>query len=197
MKRGIALFDFDGTITTKNTLLEFIKFAKGSRALYKGFAFHILYLIGYKLKLISNQTAKEKVLQHFFRGMEVQPFEGLCQAFYETELRKLVRPKALEEIERLKREQFVVVIVSASPENWISRWTKEMGVELIGSQLEVREGRLTGKIVGKNCHGVEKVRRIKEKYRIEDYDLVYAYGDTRGDLPMLELATRPQYRPFV
>jgi HAD superfamily hydrolase (TIGR01490 family) len=162
-----------------------------------GFAFHVLYLIGYKLKLISNQTAKEKVLQHFFRGMEVQAFEGLCHAFYETQLQKLVRPKALEEIERLKREQFVVVIVSASPENWIRGWAKDMGVELIGSQLEVKEGRLTGKIVGKNCHGAEKVRRIKEKYRIEDYDLVYAYGDTKGDLPMLELGTQTFYRPFA
>jgi HAD superfamily hydrolase (TIGR01490 family) len=197
MKRGIALFDFDGTITTKDTLLEFIRFTKGSCALYMGFAIHILYLVGYKLKFISNQQAKEKVLEHFFKGMEMQQFERLCQAFYEKKLGKLIRPKALEEIERLKRAQFVVVIVSASPENWIRGWAKDMGVELIGSQLEVKEGRLTGKIVGKNCHGAEKVRRIKEKYRIEDYDLVYAYGDTKGDLPMLELGTQTFYRPFA
>ena len=48
MKR-VAVFDFDGTITRKDTLIEFIRFAKGSAALYWGLLLHLPWLILMKL----------------------------------------------------------------------------------------------------------------------------------------------------
>ena len=58
VKKGIAFFDFDGTITTKDTLLEFIKFSKGNLLFYAGFLLNLHFLVAYKLKIISNQAAK-------------------------------------------------------------------------------------------------------------------------------------------
>ncbi len=197
MKKGIAFFDFDGTITTKDTLLEFIKFSKGSKRFYLGFLYNAFYLLAYKLKLISNQTAKEKVLQFFFKNTPVHVFNDQCKLFSTQVLPKLIRPKALKELQKLKDENFIVVIVSASPQNWIQPWSSAMEVELIASQLEIQDDKITGRILGKNCHGPEKVRRIMEKYVVEDYDEIYAYGDTSGDLPMLKLATQPFYKPFI
>lgn len=86
--------------------------------------------------------------------------------------------------------------MSASPENWISPWAQKMQVELIATQLEVQNGSITGKIAGKNCHGQEKVSRIKSKYSLADYAEIAAYGDTKGDLAMLALAHRAVYKPF-
>jgi phosphatidylglycerophosphatase C len=197
VKRGIAFFDFDGTITKKDTLLEFIKFSKGNMRFYSGFLYNIFYLLAYKVKLISNQTAKEKILQFFFRDTPVAVFDEQCKLFAKQVLPELMRPKALEEILKLKKGNFIVVIVSASPQNWIQQWSSSMKVELIASQLEIRDNKITGKILGKNCHGLEKVSRIREKYVIADYNEIYVYGDSKGDLPMLELATRPFYRPFI
>jgi phosphatidylglycerophosphatase C len=196
VKKGIAFFDFDGTITTKDTLLEFIKFCKGSFRFYLGFLINGPYLVAYKSKIISNQAAKEKVLQFFFRNTPADVFENQCDAFTKTKLSSLVRPGALQEIKKLKDANYVVVVVSASPENWIRKWAKENEVELIASRLEVKDGMMTGKIIGKNCHGEEKVRRIMEKYVITDYSSVHAYGDTGGDKPMLALATRSFFKPF-
>jgi len=65
LKRRIAFFDFDGTITTKDTLLELIKYQKGRLLFYIGFLINAPYLVAYKLKIIRNSTAKQKVL-HFF-----------------------------------------------------------------------------------------------------------------------------------
>ena len=70
------------------------------------------------------------------------------------------------------------------------------GVDLLATRLEVKEGVLTGKIAGVNCHGEEKVRRIKEAYPKDALTKVYAYGDTKGDLPMLRLADIRFYKPF-
>ena len=196
MKKEIAFFDFDGTITTKDTLLEFIKFSKGTFRFYLGFAINFHYLVAFKLRLISNQIAKEKILDFFFNNTSKQTFEEYCTSFSKDVLPQLIRPKALKEIRRLKEKNITVVIVSASPENWICKWAKQNELELIATKLEIRDNRLTGKLLGKNCHGNEKVSRIKDVYNLTDVTIVAAYGDSPGDRPMLRLADISYYKPF-
>jgi phosphatidylglycerophosphatase C len=196
VKKKIAFFDFDGTITTKDTLLEFIKFSKGVFPFYLGFILYSPYLVAYKLKIIPNQKAKEKVLGYFFRDTSIEDFKKLCEHFSKQVLPNLIRRGAIEEIQRLKAENYSVVIVSASPQNWIQDWAQAQGAELIASCLEVNNGKLTGRLDGNNCYGQEKVRRITEKFIMEEYETIYAYGDTSGDLPMLKLATQAHYKPF-
>jgi phosphatidylglycerophosphatase C len=194
--KKIAFFDFDGTITTKDTLLEFIKFSKGPLAFYAGFLMNIPYLMAWKLGIINNQKAKERMLTHFFRGTELNRFQEDCNRFASGRLTGLLRPKAIQEIAHLKKAGVEVVIVSASPENWIRPWTDGQHLQLLATRLQILDNRLTGNIYEYNCHGEEKVRRIKEVYRLEEYTEIYAFGDTKGDLPMLSIATKPSYKPF-
>ncbi len=196
MKNSIAFFDFDGTITTHDTLLEVIKFHKGSFRFYLGFIINAPYLLAYKAGIISNQTAKEKVLHYFFGGMQLPAFQQQCDAFAGTAMRSFIRPKAMEEIQRLKAAGTVVVIVTASAENWLHQWCLANNLSLLGTKLEAVNGRLTGKIDGRNCHGEEKVHRIRTGFDLSQYDEIFCYGDTKGDKPMLRLATFSFYKPF-
>jgi phosphatidylglycerophosphatase C len=211
---SIAFFDFDGTITDKDTLLEFIKYSKGKGKFYLGFLLSSPWLIAYKIKLISNQRAKEKVLRFFFRDMPLPVFEQYCKAFVRDKLPAMIRPRAAAEITKLQTAGFRIVIVSASPGDWIQPWATTFQADLIATRLETRmpktipgrtaapvsatapDPRLTGKISGINCHGQEKVNRIKEKFTLEEFDAIYAYGDTKGDIPMLALGTRSFMKPF-
>lgn len=194
--KSIAFFDFDGTITTKDTLLEFIKFTKGTTAFLTGFLLNSPYLVAYKLALISNQLAKEKVISYYFKNMPLAEFQALGDAFATEMLPKLVRPKAIEELQKLQQTNTTVVVVSASFGNWIQKWAAANGLQLIASKPEVRDGKLTGRIEGKNCHGTEKVRRIQETFMLQHYAQIRVYGDTSGDKPMLALATHAHYKPF-
>ncbi|MHA4847741.1 HAD-IB family hydrolase [Flavitalea antarctica] len=194
--RYIAFFDFDGTITKRDTLLEFIKFSKGNLPFYIGFLLHAPVLIAYKIGLLSNKKAKEKILGFFFSHTDIGKFHQDCKQFSLEVLPKLVRPKALEEIQKLNDSGATVVIVTASAENWVKPWADTMQLDLIGTKLEEKSHKLTGKIQDINCHGEEKVRRIMERYSLKDYDKIYAYGDTRGDKPMLKLAHEAFYKPF-
>lgn len=196
MKKKIAVFDFDGTITTKDTLLEFIKFNKGKFSFYWGFLLNLPYLIAFKLKIISNQAAKEKVLKFFFQNTPLTTFKNYCDSFSKNVLPDLIRQKALKEINRLQSEDITVVIVSASPQNWIQSWANEIGALLLASQLKIKDGKITGKLLGKNCHGNEKVRRICEVFDLTEHEIVAAYGDSSGDKPMLALAKNSFYKPF-
>lgn len=196
MKRRIAFFDFDGTITTKDTLLEIIKFQKGVVYFYIGFILYSPILIAFKLKLISNSWAKQQILKFFFANNKFADFQAECNLFADRILPGLIRPKALKEIRDLKNLNTEVVIVSASAENWIKNWTDSLDVKLISTILESKNGKITGRIEGKNCHGVEKVRRINALYDLTQYDEIYCYGDSPGDRPMLSLGTASFYKPF-
>ena len=196
MSRPIAFFDFDGTITTKDTLLEIFKYRHGKARFYLGFLLNSPFLVAYKAGIISNQLAKEKTLKLFFGGMKVDEFNAFCGQFAAEIIPSLVRKKALREIDQLKQAGAEVVIVSASPENWLQPWCATLNLPLLATQLEVHNNTITGKIKGNNCHGEEKVRRIKEAYDLSDYKEIYCYGDTSGDKPMLALATYAFYQPF-
>jgi phosphatidylglycerophosphatase C len=196
VSQTIAFFDFDGTITTKDTLLEFIKYSKGRFKFTLGFLLNSPWLVAFRLKLISNQAAKERILTWFFRNTPLSDFQQICNQFAEDIIPKLLRPKAMEEIETLRKKGATIVVVSASPENWIRPWAGSLEIELIATRLQVKENTLTGKITGKNCHGREKVNRIHELYQLPDYSIVYAYGDSSGDKPMLQLANTAFYKPF-
>jgi len=206
MDKRIAFFDFDGTITRTDTLLEFIRFSQGWPNFCFGFLLTSPWILAYKLKLISNQRAKEKVLAFFFKNYPISRFQQQCDRFSADVLPGLIRPKALQEIERLKEKGVSVVIVSASPENWIREWAGQVPAALIATLLETKspsvreqpagEPRLTGKIEGVNCYGSEKVRRIREAYALADYAEILTYGDSSGDKPMLRLGTVSFFKPF-
>lgn len=199
MSRRIAFFDFDGTITTRDTLLEFIKYSKGGFRFYLGFLLNSPWLIAFKLKIISNQKGKERILSHFFRNGSLEDFQRQCDRFATERVPGLVRPKALREIAKLQEAGFTIVIVSASPENWIREWSASAGASLIATRLAttgVSPKKLTGRIDGTNCHGKEKVKRIEQVYTLSGYDEIYAYGDSGGDRPMLGLAHISFYKPF-
>ena len=196
MSQTIAFFDFDGTITTKDTLLEFIKYSKGRFRFYLGFLLNSPWLIAYRVKLISNQAAKERILKWFFRTTPLPVFQQLCDSFATDIIPGLIRPKALQEITLLREKGAAIVIVSASPENWVRPWADPLSITCIATRLQVEDNKLTGKIAQRNCHGKEKVSRIEELYQVADYTTVVAYGDTAGDRPMLQLAHKAFYKPF-
>jgi phosphatidylglycerophosphatase C len=194
--KKIAFFDFDGTITSKDTLFELIKYQKGKASFYTGFLINSPVLAALKLKLVSNQFAKEKVLQYFFKGDELTSFQKACDLFTTERLPAVIRPGAMAEIAKLQDLGFEIAVVSASAENWIKKWSDKIGVQLIATRLESVNKQLTGKIKDKNCNGEEKAIKIRSAYDLSQYDEIYAYGDSSGDKAMLGLATKSFYKPF-
>lgn len=196
MKQDLALFDFDNTITTRDTFLKFISFVKGKKNFFIGLAIMSPWLIAYKLKLIPNWQAKEKVIQYFFKGTTIQEFNAWGEAFCEEILPTYLRKDALERIKFHFSRGDQVYVISASAENWVKPWTDHMNIPLICTKLEFIDDKLSGKISGKNCYGEEKVSRLKELEDPTQYDHIYAYGDSSGDSSLLNLASKPFYRVF-
>ena len=192
----IALFDFDGTITTDDSLLKFIRFVVGDRRFLLGLVVLSPMLVLYKLKLIPNYKAKQYMLSWFFKGMSKDAFLKVANEYSLVHIDKILRPKAIEKINWHKNQGHKVVVVSASIECWLRPWCEKNGLELIATKLEIKDDIVTGKLLSKNCYGVEKVNRIKEIYNLKDFEYIYSYGDSSGDKQMLELAHEKFYKPF-
>jgi phosphatidylglycerophosphatase C len=192
----LILFDFDGTITRKDSLIVFIKYVIGDFNYYKGLLILSPMLLAYKLKIISNNIAKEKLIAHFFKGWDKIEFQSIANNYSIEKIDEIIRPKALERIKWHQEKGHTVVIVSASVECWLKGWCKKNNLGLIGTKLEVKNNKLTGKFSTKNCYGIEKVNRIKEKYNLSDYNTIFAYGDSGGDKEMLSIADKKHYKYF-
>ena len=199
MKKKVYCFDFDGTLTTADTLLEFIKFAKGKSRFLMVFLMYSPLLVLMKLHLYPNWKAKQHIFAHLFEGMRIEKFDKLCHTFAE-EYQHLLRPQGIQRVHEALEAGEQVFVVSASIDNWVRPFFLIRGlegVEVLGTQIEVVDGRLTGRFKTNNCYGAEKVRRItdvfphdRQAYTIE------AFGDSRGDKEMLAFADQGHYKPF-
>lgn len=192
----IALFDFDGTLTKKDSLFEVIKFIRGRRRFYWGMILSLPSLILYKLKIISNWEAKERLLTLFFGGIFYSEFQKECHQFALNSIPGLLRVDAMATLTELKQRNFRIVVVTASAEDWVKPWCDSQHIECIGTRLQIFDQKITGKIQGFNCSGKEKVARIKAKIELSEYKEIYSYGDSQGDTEMLALASKPYYKVF-
>ena len=141
----VAFFDFDGTITTKDSLEDFIQFAVGKTRYYFGLLILSPILIGYLTKLIRNDMAKQKLMSHFFKGWDIKQFNQVAEKYSANRIDKIVRPKARAKLDWHKSEGHNVVIVTASMDSWLKKWCEKEGFELVSTRMQVVDGRLTGK----------------------------------------------------
>ena len=191
---NLALFDFDGTISFGDTFTPFLHFAVEPKRKAAGRVVLIPLIVGYKLGIVSQSAARARVAAFGFRGRREADVRLAGSNYARDVLPRTIRPQALKRINWHKAQGDVVVVVSASLDVYLAEWCRGLGLDVICTELEVRDGTLTGRYRDGDCTGKEKARRILEKYNIRDYPIVYAYGDTTEDDEMLSIANKKYFR---
>ncbi len=184
----LALFDFDGTIIKKDSLLHFTRYALGRKKFIIGLIRLAPMLLQFKMKRLNNTQAKERFLRYFFRGWPENEFYTVARRYALNTIDRLVRPRARARLSHHQKQGHRIVVVSASLQAWLQPWCDKNNFELIAGKAETQNGRLTGRLALPNCYGAEKVRRLHEKYDLKACSTIFAYGDSRGDKEMLEIA---------
>lgn len=189
-KGVVAAFDFDGTITYRDSLLSFLFFTHGYVVAWFKLFLLIPYFVCFFAGFFSRQRMKEKILRSFYGGEKSEEVQKLGNRFAIEKMDVLIRPEALKKIHWHLNEGHHCVIISASIDTYIIPWAERVGIhDVLSSRLEKdQEGKITGNLIGLNCWGVEKVRRLEEACGPCDHYTLYAYGDSRGDKELLEKA---------
>ena len=193
---NLVLFDFDGTITRDDSLLEFVAYVVGFKKFFRGILVLSPILAAYKLGLASNNFTRRKLLSYFFAGMSADKFDKICKKYSTTHIEDILKQSAMDKIASYKAAGDRVVIVTASLEDWLRPWCEAQGLELLGTKIRRKGGIITGEIEGQNCYGTQKVARVRAAYDVQAFDRVIAYGDSRGDREMLEFANEAHYKAF-
>ncbi|WP_278996462.1 HAD-IB family phosphatase [Prevotella disiens] len=193
----VYAFDFDGTLTKKDTFLAFIEYAKGYGKTFWGFFLFSPILILMKLRLFPNWKAKQMVFSWFFKGMNINEFNQICHEFADRNQR-IIRTRGWDTIRKALANGEQVIIITASIENWVKPFFKEFGnqIKVEGTKIDVRINQITGQFLTQNCYGVEKTKRLKEVFPYRQaYELI-AFGDSDGDRYLLNEADESHYKPF-
>lgn len=191
---ALALFDFDGTITTLETMPVFLRRSIPRHRLVFGWIVLAPLILAYRLRLVSGTIVRRAIVWFGYAGLPCSAVAAAGAAFAREYLPTVLRPEAVERLAWHKAQGHRVVVVSGGLTAYLAPWCQAEGVELLGSSLQCRGGVLTGRYEGRQCVRGEKVRRVRELCAPDDYPLVYAYGDTPEDHALLAIADRKYYR---
>lgn len=189
----VAAFDFDGTLTYSDSLQFFLLKRFGYFKVLINLIPLLPYFIGFAFGWISRQSTKEAVLTQFFKDISIETLNQWGKEYADGVLNELLRPEIVQKLKWHQNEGHCCILVSASLRFFLQPWADRNGFErLICSELQISsDGKVTGRLDGKNCWGPEKVRRILEVLGPKETFYLYAYGDSNGDKELLDLADKP------
>jgi phosphatidylglycerophosphatase C len=195
--KALVAFDFDGTLTVRDSFMAFIAWRSGAPRFLLGMIQLIPAALAYLIHR-DRGLIKMAAVRIFLGGLDRKTLEASADGFARAASGMLFRPDALAAWNGWGTQGATRVICTASPEILIAPFAKRLGAEdLIGTRLEFDDqDRVTGRFIGLNCRAAEKIARLKQAYG-PDLKLTAAYGDTSGDTEMLAAAERKGYRVFT
>ncbi len=191
---AVAAFDFDGTLTHGGSVWKFLAAMVGApRVVLAGLVVFPRFVLAAVLGGKWADDAKEALFVRTLAGLDATVAAERAAAFGRSHYRRRARGDVRNQLEWHRRQGHRLVIVSASPESYITAVGRELGVDgVLATRLEVgSDGRLTGHYDGRNCRGSEKLARLRA-WMADNLDTpaseLWAYGNSAGDRALLHAA---------
>ena len=192
----VAYFDFDGTLSTKDTLIPFLLYCTGVWRFSLKLPQLLWVGLLYGLKIIDNQEAKQRTLTQLLKGWKAVDLEQKAKSFALTHLNKYLKPQIYAKLEWHREQGHVLILVSANLAVYLRYFAKLHKINgVIATEIVEQGGVISGRLATPNCYAGQKVLRIQDYLHAGSlaFDYSYAYGNSRGDYEMLELVDEPYY----
>ncbi len=195
--KSLAIFDFDGTISKKDSLKEFLKIHFSFKNYFIGYyLINIPHLILLYLGVIDFSILKKRRIKHFMKNLNMDTITDSLEIFNKVFFKSEIKKQAIKEIEYHKENNHKIIILSASLDFLLYEWCQKNNFSLICNKLEIFDNKFSGSLLGNDCNGKEKVRRLKSLINLNEFQIIYGYGDTKEDKDFLKLADKPYFRKF-
>lgn len=195
----VAAFDFDGTLTNSGSVFPFLVSVRGLLPVLRAVLALSPALV--RAGIVGGSTAdnvKERLFTRLLAGMPAEELNRRAATFAHRHLERHLRDDMRRRLEWHRNQGHYTVIVSASPECYVSPAGLELDVDgVVATRLATGGGGLlTGGYEGKNCRGSEKYARLVGHLRAVgpapgpsgEQPILWAYGNSRGDIRLLEAA---------
>jgi phosphatidylglycerophosphatase C len=195
--RIVAVFDFDGTLTYCDSLLPFLRSARGPLRFWWALLRTIPWLVGYAAGRVGRTVAKERLLRQLLGGLDEEAYRQAARRYVDRDLPRLLNASAIDRLDWHREQGHEVLLASSTLEAYLAPLASVIGADgVLATGMEVRDGALSGMVLGENCYGPEKVTRLIERVGALDAIDLYAYGDNTGDRELLAAAQHPLFRGF-
>ncbi len=206
MTRSVAVFDLDGTLTVRDTSLDFLRHLAGPDRVRRGLSRGVVWALP---DLVSTMALEwggdrnerlggvrgrwearfhERVAVGCLRGRSRDEIESQGEGFAQRVEETLLRSDARPRIEAHLAQGDRLILASASLDSYVVPLAERLGFDgALGTRVEYHDDRATGRFEGRVCWGLEKLRRVRDTLAPDDL-LSVAYGDSPGDTPLLEAA---------
>lgn len=192
----LGIFDIDYTLTKRETAMEFMFFLikkNPKNIIY--FPKSALSALMYLFKIYDAGKSKEIFLS-FIKNISENDMKKIAKEFYDEVLSKILYDDAINMIKKLKNNGYKIILISASAEFYLNELYNIKEVDkIIGTKFELKDGKYNNKIIGKNCKGQEKVKRLYEYLKNQnieaDFKNSYMFSDSLADLPLFNLVGNP------
>lgn len=185
---GTALFDMDRTLTRSGTWSRFIFFVNNARPFfYLRLPLLAVHAFAYKLGLFSRQSVKEHGLKTLTWAKR-EDLERAADRFAEKEVRQGLRHQSRAVVDKHRSGGDMLVMATAAVDLVAHPIAERLGIEIvICTQLEwSADDRLTGRLKGHNCYGLEKLKRVRAASEEFKFQMpITSYSDHISDLPLL------------
>jgi phosphatidylglycerophosphatase C len=188
----VALFDLDGTLTWRDTLLPFL-WGYVQRRPHRALGlWRLPFALASYWRDRDRGELKSRVIRMIMRGERVEVLEAWADVYVgNLKLKHRFRPLALAVVEAHRAAGDHLVLLSASPDLYVTRIGRLLGFErTLCTELEWRDNRLDGHLKTQNRRGEEKLRCLnwlREQYQGLP---IIAYGNSASDLDHLRHADR-------
>jgi phosphatidylglycerophosphatase C len=194
--KQLFLYDFDGTITNKDTLFDFLKFSTANSNYYGGLLIFSPLFVLARVGIIKKDIVKQRFISFFLKGKSKVELSALSAAYLQHVLDKgILRKSAVSSINENKKRG-AVYIVSASLDLWLKAISEHLEVGLICTKANYENDIFDGKFSTPNCNRDEKPKRVVKELQLDTYGQISYFGDSKGDFAMKAIVTNFHYRIF-
>lgn len=193
-RRDLALFDFDGTLTTREMLPDFFRRVVPRPRRWFGTVLLAPLIVGYRLGWMPGTVVRAAIVRVGLSGLPLADYRRHGEAFAADVLSGVLRPEAMARLRWHQARGDTVVVVSGAFDVYLAPWARQHGVAVICSALAHNGRHLTGRYLGPQCVRAEKPARVQARYDLSAFHRVHAYGDTVEDLDLLAIAHHRHYR---
>jgi phosphatidylglycerophosphatase C len=183
----LVFFDFDRTLTTRDTILSLGFLLAGAHARpYANKAQLLRAMLLLKSRLYSNHRFKKEFCRTLLTGWTEQQVAELSEIFWRQQSPRILRESVVHRLRSHRHRGDEIYIVSSNFVFALRPWEQQLRIAgVVATEPEVIDGRYTGELTGAACSGSEKLRRVVARFGSERVREAVAYGDSRDDHDLL------------
>ena len=188
--QNLALFDFDGTLCCQDSFTGFIFYALKKRHIIRQGIKILAKIQAYYLQRYPADQMRQTLFNAMFKDQDAAYIQNIANE-YAMHLITQLDSQMLIQLKAHQTRGDRVVLVSASLDLYLRPLCSYLGIDLICTQTEQQDKKLTGRYLGLDCSHTEKSRRVSEQYNLHNFAKIYAYGNSHEDEELLALADYP------